>query len=143
MPPVLVTRGRQPFEVTILVAAMACGLALLLADTRPASVAASMPVWLQSTWEVGLLVCGVAGLVGIWWPGALVSGLAVELGALFLLGALTAMYTIALFSVSAGQATAAGAFVAAVAVASWWRAGQIVRDLRRMYLASPEGGASC
>ncbi|MEU8158053.1 hypothetical protein AB0B94_30740 [Micromonospora sp. NPDC048986] len=127
--------------MTFLVAAGICGLALLLGDTRPASVAASMPVWLQSTWEVGLLVCGVVGLVGIWWRGALVSALAVELGALFLLGALTAMYTIALFSVSAGQATAAGAFVSAVAVASWWRSGQIIRDLRRLYRVSAEGGA--
>lgn len=143
MPPVLVTSGKQPFEVTILFAALVAGVALRIIATRPASITASMPPLLQTTWEIGLIACGLLGLVGVFWRGDLVNGQAVELGALFLLGSLTAMYTIALFVVSGEQATAAGSFVAAVAFAAWWRCGQIIRGLRRVAQASVNGDASC
>lgn len=123
----------------MLAAAAACGCALLVADARPRTVSESMPAMVQVIWEVGLLVCGLVGLVGVGWRGHPATGLGVELGALMLLGSSTAMYGIALFAVAGLQATAAGTFIAAVSAASWWRSTQIVRDLRRIALASAGG----
>lgn len=133
MRPVQVTSGRSPFEVTVLAAALLCGVTLLVSDARPRSVTETMPSLVQSLWEVGLILAGLVGLCGITlWGSQLAVALGVELGGVTILGAATAMYAIALFTVSGSQAVAAGAFITGVSVASWWRTGQIVRDLRRL-----------
>jgi len=123
----------------MLAAAFACGCALLAVDARPRTVTEAMPAIVQITWEVGLLVCGAVGLVGVGWRGHPATGLGVELGALMLLGSSTAMYGIALFSIAGLQATAAGAFIGAASAGSWWRSAQIVRDLRRIARVSAGG----
>lgn len=127
--PVQVTSGRHPFEVTFLAASLLCGVALLALDRRPPSVVAAMPTWVQSAWAVGLIVAGVVGLVGVAWRGDLATALAIELLGIAVLGTVTTMYAIALAVISGDTALVAGGFVAGVAVASWWRIGQIVRQL--------------
>lgn len=124
--------GRHPFEVATLAASATAGLTLLIADERPRSVAEAMPPLLQDTWEIALIVAGVVGLAGVYWPGLPLVGVGAELSAVVVLGTATAMYAIALFAISGWQALAAGAFIAAVGLASWARASSIVRDLRRL-----------
>lgn len=139
MPTILVTTGRTPFEVTILAAATTAGIALLAAGERPRSVAEAMPAAVQSIWEIALIVSGLVGLAGVYWPGPSVTGFGAELSAVVVLGTATAMYAIALFAISGLQALAAGAFIAAVSGASWWRAGQIWADLQRVLHANTGG----
>lgn len=137
MRPVQITSGRHPFEVTILAAALLCGIALMASNARPRSITESMPSLVQSSWEIGLVGAGVIGLTGVLlWRGQLAVCLGVELGGVMILGTVTSMYGIALFAVSGSQALAAGAFVVGVSLASWWRIAQIVRDLRRLALAT-------
>lgn len=140
--PVKVVTGRQPFEVAILVASACCGLALALTDTSPKSAATAMPGLIQVLWQVFLIVGGIVGLIGIFFPGRLIAQLGTEAVGVMLVGTATTMYSIALFTVSGLQALAAGAFVTAVAVAGWWRIGQIWHDLRRVFLAEQEGQVS-
>lgn len=132
---ILVT-GRNPFEAAILAAAAVAGVALLVVGQRPRSIAEAMPPLVQDTWEIALIVSGLIGLAGIYWPGPALAGIGAELSALVVLGTATTMYAIALAAISGWQALAAGSFVAAVGVASWCRAGLIVRDLRRLARAT-------
>jgi len=138
MRPVQIVSGRHPFEVMLLVAALLCGILLLVADFRPPSIGIAMPPVIQVTWEVGLVVVGVGGLLGITWPGHLVTGIGIELGAMVLLGTTTAMYSIAVLFVSGRPALIAGAFIGAVAVSSLWRSLQILRDLRKLLHANEQ-----
>lgn len=124
--------GRNPFEAAILAASVTAGMALLVADERPRSVTEAMPPLLQDTWEIALIVAGVVGLAGVYWPGPPLVGVGAELSAVVLLGTATTMYDIALFAISGWQALVAGSFLAAVSVASWWRSALIIRDLRRL-----------
>lgn len=139
--PVQITSGRHPYEVAVLIASVGCGIALIATDRRPASVAAAMPAMVQAAWEVGLIVAGVIGLVGIGWAsiGKLSTAMGVELIGVIILGTGSTMYAIALYVVSGSAAIAAGAFVTAVAVASWARAYQIIRDLRKVAHAMKHG----
>jgi hypothetical protein len=139
MRPIKITTGRHPFEVTFLFAALVCGVALVASDMRPLSVAAAMPAVVQGIWEVGLVLVGVTGLLGISWRGQLSTGLGVELGAVVLLGTTTSMYAIAMFAITGAPVLVAGSFIAAVAVASWWRSAQIVRDLLLLARVSVNG----
>ncbi|GAB3139034.1 hypothetical protein GCM10027290_07460 [Micromonospora sonneratiae] len=135
---VQIISGRHPFEVTLLATSLACGIALLITDIRPPSVVIAMPVVVQATWQVGLVVVGVAGLLGVTWPGHVLTGLGIELGALVLLGTTTAMYSIAIIAISGRSALVAGSFIGAVTVASLWRSAQLMLDLRRLIEASQQ-----
>lgn len=134
--------GRHPFEVVFLAASALVGLVLLVVDARPRSVTTAMPAVVQVGWDVGLIVAGVVGLVGVTWTGRLSTALAVELLGMFALGTSTTMYSIVLFAVSGWAALAAGTFITAIAVASWWRAGQIWADLRRIGRAAQAGAVA-
>ncbi|MGW4465377.1 hypothetical protein [Micromonospora sp. NPDC004704] len=129
---VMIVSGRHPFETTLLLAAIVCGSSLLVVDTRPLSVTVAMPLAVQATWEVGLIIAGLAGLVGIRWRGQLSTGLGVELGAIVLFGTTTGMYALAVFAITGLAGLAAGTFIAAASIASYWRCYQIIRDLRRL-----------
>ncbi|MET7747931.1 hypothetical protein [Micromonospora sp. NPDC005367] len=136
MPHNRIRSRRQPFEVAVLLAAPPCGLLLIVLDVRPPSVTLAMDTPIQVLWEAGLIVGGVIGLSGIIWPGRLATGLGIELAAVVLLGTITAMYAAALAAVSGRSGTAAISFIVAVSVGSFWRAGQIVLDLRLLAAAS-------
>ncbi|WP_326561357.1 hypothetical protein [Micromonospora sp. NBC_01796] len=135
MPAIRIRSGRHPFQITLLAATLACGLAQLIVDVRPRSVSTSMPILVQNVWEWGLVVVGIAGLLGIAWRGRLSTGLGIELGAMFVLGTTTGMYAFALFAVSGTAALTSSTFIAAIAVGSGWRAVEILSDLRD--LATP------
>ncbi|MGI5149140.1 hypothetical protein ACQEVC_22710 [Plantactinospora sp. CA-294935] len=136
-----VVSGRHPFEVTSLATAVVCGVLLVVLDSRPRSVSLAMPTLLEQVWAVGLIVTGIAGLSGVAWRGQPATGMGVELGALLSFGAVTGMYAIAVFVISGQPGLTAGLFIAAVAVASWWRCAQITRDLYRMAQAQQQRAA--
>lgn len=137
--PIQVATGKHPFEVMILFAAAAAGVVLLTMQLSPRSVASALHPVVQTVWQYELLVGGVVGLVGVFWPGSLYASLKVEAIGLFILAAAATMYTIALATVSGSQAITAGSFVGAIAVASWARVAQIVRDIRRATRAVRQG----
>jgi hypothetical protein len=137
--PIQVTTGRHPFQVAVLAASLVVGLALIASDLQPRSVVAAMSGPIRLLWEFQLAAAGVVGLMGIYWPGRLQVRLWIELCGVVVLGTATTMYALALYAVSGTAAIAAGAFVAALAVAAWWRVGQIIRDLRRMARAAESG----
>ncbi|MGW0432869.1 hypothetical protein ACWDV4_10030 [Micromonospora sp. NPDC003197] len=138
MRPIQIVSGRHPFEAMLFVAALVCGVLLIVAGFQPPSIDVAMPPVVEVIWEVGLVLVGVGGLLGISWPGHLVTGIGIELGAMVLLGTTTAMYSIAVLIVSGRLALIAGAFIGAVAVASLWRSLQILRDLRKLLHASEQ-----
>ncbi|MBM0233289.1 hypothetical protein JNW91_16360 [Micromonospora sp. STR1_7] len=120
----------QPFEVTALVATSICGILLLALDARPPSVQMSMPEPVQVGWEVALVIVGLGGLLGILWPGQLSTGLGIELASVLVLGTITGMYAVALVAVAGQQGVVAASLIAAVPAGSFWRAAQIMIDLR-------------
>ncbi|MDR7278943.1 hypothetical protein [Catenuloplanes atrovinosus] len=138
--PLTVATGRAPFEVCTLLAALAVGTALHLGAVVPRSVSTAMPPTIQAVWATGLIVAGLVGLAGVAVPRRrLLVGLGLELAGIGVLGTTATMYAISLYAVSAAQALVAGGFVTALAVASWWRWGQIVYDLRRLGRAAQAG----
>lgn len=137
--PIQVSTGKHPFEIAVLVAASAAGITLLTMQLSPRSVAAAMNPVVQQIWTYELLIGGAIGLIGVFWPGTLYASLKVEAIGVFVLASATTMYTIALATVSGSQAVTAGAFVAAIALASWTRVVQIARDLRRATKAARSG----
>ncbi|MFC6017208.1 hypothetical protein ACFP2T_13450 [Plantactinospora solaniradicis] len=132
MQPVSVVTGRHPYQVAIHASAIVCGIALVLTDRVPRSAAESMPYPVQVLWVALLVTSGLAALVGAWWRGRFATGLKVELGGVLLLAGGTGMYGVALFAVSGWAAVVAGSFVVGIALGSWWRAAQILRELRHV-----------
>lgn len=112
-----------------------CGVLMLTLDVRPTSVQTSMPAPVQAAWEIGLILVGVGGLLGILWPGRLSTGLGIELASVLVLGTITGMYAATLVSLWNQQSVVASSFVIAVTVGSLWRAVQIAVDLRRLVRA--------
>lgn len=137
--PIQVATGKHPFEVMILTAATIAGIVLLTMQLSPRSVASALHPMVQTLWQYELLIGGVTGLVGVFWPGSLYASLKVEAIGLFILATATTMYTIALAAVSGSQGITAGSFVGAIAIASWARVAQIFRDLRRATRAARNG----
>lgn len=122
--------SQRVFEFAVLGTAPVCGVLLTALDVHPTSVEVAMPAVVRIGWEVGLIVVGLAGLLGMFWPGELGTGLGIELAAVLMLGALAAMYVVAVLAVAGAQAVVAASFVGAVAVGSWLRSAEIVRSLR-------------
>ncbi|MFI5839465.1 hypothetical protein ACIA8K_07095 [Catenuloplanes sp. NPDC051500] len=139
--PLTLATGRHPYEVCTLIAALTIGVVLQVGGAvAPRSVSTAMPPTVQAAWETGLVIAGALGLAGVAWPRRrLLPGLGLELVGITVLGTVSAMYSIALYAVTGMQAVAAGAFVTGTAVASWWRWGQIIRDLRRLGRAAEAG----
>ncbi|MEU4399145.1 hypothetical protein [Micromonospora orduensis] len=125
----------QPYEVAVLATSPLCGILMLTLDVRPTSVQTSMPALVQAAWELGLILVGVGGLLGILWPGRLSTGLGIELASVLVLGTITGMYAAALMSLWNQQSLVASSFVIAVTIGSIWRGVQIAVDLRRLVRA--------
>lgn len=122
--------SQRMFEFAVLITAPVCGVLLSVLHVRPQSVELAMPHAMRVCWELGLIVAGVAGLLGMFWPGQLGTGLGIELAAVLMLGAIAAMYVVAVLVVAGEQAVVAASFVSAVALGSWLRSVEIVRSLR-------------
>ncbi|MFG1955431.1 hypothetical protein [Micromonospora sp. NPDC048830] len=133
--------SNRVYEFAVLATSPVCGVLLAAGDIRPHSVEVAMPGAIRLCWEFGLIAVGVAGLLGMFWPGQLGTGLGIELAAVLMLGAIAAMYVVSVLVVAGAQAVVAASFVGAVVVGSWLRAAEIVRSLRwlvRMHQAAAD-----
>ncbi|MFC4090320.1 hypothetical protein ACFOYX_15925 [Micromonospora sp. GCM10011541] len=131
-PSMRILRNRRPFENAVLATAPVCGALLITLDVRPPSVEMAMPAPIRIGWELGLIAVGLAGLVGLSWPGRISTGLGIELASMLMLGTIAGMYAVAMAVMSGRLAVAAASFIIAVAVGAWWRAVEILLDLRRL-----------
>ncbi len=122
--------SQRVFELAVLITAPVCGVLLAVLHIRPESVELTMPEAIRVCWEFGLIVAGLAGLLGMFWPGQLGTGLGIELAAMLMLGAIAAMYVVSILVVADEQALVAASFVSAVAFGSWLRSVEIARSLR-------------
>ncbi|QGN48283.1 hypothetical protein GKC29_16530 [Micromonospora sp. WMMC415] len=130
MPKMRIWRNRQPFQNAVVVTAPVCGVLMITLEVRPPSVEVAMPGPVRLGWELGLVVAGLVGLAGLLWPGRCSTALGIELASMLMLGTLAGMYAVSLAAFSGRMAVAAASFVTAVAIGSWWRSAEIVRDLR-------------
>ncbi|GIH20668.1 hypothetical protein [Rugosimonospora africana] len=133
MTSVRITSGRHPYEVVLLTAAPVVALILTLTNTRPAAVDAAMPGPVRVVWVILLALSGLTGLTGVFWTGTgtVAASLSIEAVGVLVLGTAAAMYTVGIVAFTGFSGAAAGGFVAAVGIGSWWRLSQIWRDLRR------------
>lgn len=134
-----ITTGRHPFQVAVVAACPLASLAIIITGNHPPSLDAALPPPLADVWLVVLAVGGVAAQVGAFWNGDLDTGLIAEGGGVAVLGSVLTVYVAALFLVNGTAALGSGAFILSLSVAAWWRAGQIVHDVRKVWRAQREG----
>lgn len=147
MPQPLVIRQAGPFERTALLVSVALGC---LAVFTPVPITESLETsWpLVSHWLFGLMALGGAG--GFWVTrgkkvqksveSVRAESLA-EVSALAIIGMTWGAYAITSLVTSTGVAVAAGGITIGVTIASVWRIGAIVTDLRKMRRAlAPDDG---
>ncbi len=132
MPNRLVWRNRRPFQNAVVAIAPVCGTLMLCMETRPPAVEIAMPDPVRIGWELGLILAGLVGIAGLLWPGRCSTRLGMELASMLMLGTVTGMYAVTLAVISGRTSVTAASFISAVAVGSWWRAGELLRDLRGM-----------
>ena len=134
-----ITTGRHPFQVATVAACPLAAVAIIATGNHPSSLDAALPPPLADVWLVVLAVSGLGAQAGAFWPGELDTGLLVEGGGIAVLASMLTIYASALFIVNGTTAIGPGAFLLALAVAAWWRAAQIVRDVRKVWRAQREG----
>lgn len=128
----LASMRARPFEAVVLLLMPCYGVAMLVFDARPTAVEQVMPTLIQRGWEVGLLVAGLTGILGVLWPGECATRLGIELAALLVLAAATGMFVVALGATSSREVIPAMAFVGSISLGALWRSVEIVLTLRRM-----------
>lgn len=132
MPNRLIWRNRRPFQNAVVATAPVCGALMLCLEVEPPSVEVAMPGPVRVGWVLGLIAAGLVGVAALFWPGRCSTRLGMELASMLMLGSVTGMYAVTLAVISGRTAVTAASFVAAVAIGSWWRAGELLRDLRSM-----------
>jgi hypothetical protein len=128
---VVVIMGRhRPHEQLLLGLSTISGATYLLGAPPPTSVAAAMPMLGVKLWAGGLLISGVAGLVGSWRHGE--RGMLLEQGGLLIGAAALVMYAVMAAAYAGWNASFAVGFGGAWAAANLWRARQSWGDLREL-----------
>lgn len=130
--PLEITTGRHPFQVAIVAACPLVALTIMLAEREPRSLDNALPAGFVNVWLAAIAVNGLICLFGIYWRHPLGWGLMVECGGIIGLGAMVTVYSAAIAALSGLDALASGGLVTGIAVACWWRAVQIIRDVRRL-----------
>lgn len=136
--PVFIASGRHPFEVGPLLGCLIVGVLLAVADERPPSMTRLLPEPMLTGWLVILAAGGFTGLVGSWWRGDVDDALLIEFAGVLAVATMCTVYVIVLFAASPYQAVTAGGLLAGIAGGAWWRAGQCVRDWRKLRRPSVE-----
>jgi hypothetical protein len=128
---VVIVMGRhRPHEQLLLGLSTVSGVTYLLGAPPPTSVAAAMPTLGVKAWAAGLLVSGIAGLVGSWRHGE--RAMLLEQGGLLIGAAALVMYAFMAYTYAKWNASFAVGFAVAWAAANLWRARQSWKDLREL-----------
>lgn len=131
--PLIVRSGRSPFQVYLMVAAVAIGV-VGLAGRRPSkAVEELLPHYSLVAWYIILIVGGTICVVGSYngsrqTKDQLLLGFAMERIGLWPLGIATSLYVVGVTAVAGWGGFAAGAFPAAFCFACFWRLRQIAID---------------
>jgi hypothetical protein len=131
--------GRHPFQVATAAACPIAALNALITGSLPPSVQAALASPYAEAVLTVLAVGGVVSLIGSYYPGELIAGLLTEGGGIAAMAGMLSVYAAALFLVSGLNAAAAGGFLVALSAAAWWRAGQILVDVRKVHRARRRG----
>lgn len=134
-----ITTGRHPFQVAVVAACPLAAVAILATGEYPPSLEAALPRPFGDVWLWGLALGGISAQAGAYWRGDLDNGLVIECGGVALMASMLTIYASALILVQGAHAVAAAGFLAGIAVAGWWRAGQIIADVRKVWRAQREG----
>jgi hypothetical protein len=122
---------RHPFEVAMLVAAVAVGASRVLSEPTSGSLERALSPFLISAWYLLLTLGSVIALTGIYWrePGG---GLLIERAGLTMLTSAGLVYGVAITATAGWRGLAAAMFVFGFSVASLIRALDIGRILSRI-----------
>jgi hypothetical protein len=128
---ILVSSGRHPLAIFLLVACVLTGVAGLLSpvSTSP-TVAHLLAPWELEAWYSGLILSGGATLVGVMATG--LSSLLIERVGLVVLASLSGMYAAAIAIQGHTPLTFAAAFTGAFALGCVGRVVQINGSLRKL-----------
>lgn len=133
-----ITPGRHPFQVAIVAACPLVAITILLSSREPRSLDNALPAGFVNVWLAAIAVNGLIALVGMYWRHPLGWGLMVECGGIIGLGAMVSVYCAAIAALAGLDALASGGLITGIAIACWWRAGQLIRDIRRLRHARVE-----
>jgi hypothetical protein len=131
-PVVVVQRRRPPHELLLLIGHVFLGAYYLIGAPAPASIAASQPSWSVHVWAAGMLISGVAGLIGLARGRSVMRALRLEAAAMDIGAGVLVFYAVSLFAFAGADAMGAGATLVLWAAANLWRARQISRELREV-----------
>lgn len=125
--------SRHPFQTFLLVVCLANGGPLVFGITTSRSVVSQTPEWAWRTWGVLLLIGGLMGLVGMFWPRLRITGLLIERTGLVFVG-LAALVFSGVLAVTVGLPDSgfAAGVTAAFGGAALWQAWRIAKALRRV-----------
>lgn len=127
-----ITTGRHPFQVAIVAACLLSSLIIAVTGNEPRSLNRSLPQGFALVWLISLAVNAAIALFGMFSSRVLRRGLVAESGGLIGLATTTTVYSVSLAMLSGWAAVGTGGLVLGIAIACWWRALQIIRDLRRI-----------
>lgn len=137
-----ITTGRHPYQVLTAAAGPLAALVIAVGGSPPLSLVTALPHPWTEFWLALLAVGGIVTLVGSYAHGELDNMLITEAGGVALYASMITIYAAALFLVSGMNAAAAGGFLTALAIAGWWRVGQIIRDVRKVWAAVAAGACT-
>lgn len=124
---------QQPFEVFLLFLSVLTGAAFLSGVRPPTSLEHSLDHWVVQMWFSVLVLSGVIGLCGCFWPGNIVTGLLLERSAMLLAVAAGLIYAMGLLASAGWGAVGTAASVIAYILACLVRIGGITATLNRLY----------
>ncbi len=137
-----ITTGRHPYQVLTAAAGPLAATVIAVGGSPPASLILALPHPWTEFWLALLAVGGIVTLVGAYGRGDLDNMLITEAGGVALYTSMITIYAAALFLSAGLAAAAAGGFLTALAAAGWWRVGQIVNDVRKVWAARAAGSCT-
>lgn len=133
--PLKITTGRHPFELSVCGCLALVAAAVALTGSTPTAFTGRPPLWL-AIWLTMTFTGSTGTVAGALWPGDLTTALAVEGGALTMLGAALTGYLLLMTLHPQPAILPAAAIVGGLTVACWWRMAQLAHDIRRLARAT-------
>lgn len=124
--------GQRPHELLLLVLSVITGVTNLIAPP-PGSPMTALPDPMRISWAFGMILSGLAGLLGCLWRWNAERGLLIEQGAMLLgAGMLLILWAAITALIDWRRGLLSAGTILFWMVANLWRAAQIRADLRRL-----------